>query len=342
MEFDYGTVMRVRENRLIIRNEPVLPWCRPKREKENLREDRKKAYSGYLSVSAKREIEKRLQCWFGAIFLNNKENVKDGKVRPYMPVMITVTLSDFQVHDDKYIKRHMLQEFLKALSRKKNIKYTFWKAEAQQNGNIHFHILVDRFVDKKFVQGLWNYYQAKHGYLDRYKEIHGNLNAPSTKITGMVGNRSPISYVLKYIQKTKIYSQKCMHTEKGCLRVCEALKNIRRPVDGAIFRFSSALVLLTPEPLFTSPTLNEHLSKKIDEGKLKLALCDHCVVLYCRKCKAYDQLTKYYKDQIDIFNREVFRTLYLVQNVDLGSIKQHLKGIKESIKNYKQLNFELN
>lgn len=324
VQYDYATVMRVRENRLILRHEPVLPFSRLPRERENLKTDRKKAYNGYLSLPAKRTIEKRLQCWFAGIFINNRENVEKGQVRPYMPVMVTVTLSDFQKHDDKFIKLHLLQEFLKALQRKKDIRFSFWKAEAQKNGNIHFHIIIDRYIDKKYVQGLWNYYQSKHGYLDRYRLKHGNINAPSTKVTGMKSELSPISYVLKYVQKGAIRSQRCMQTEAGCKRVCRAMEEIRRPIEGAVFRFSSALITLTPEAMFISPTLCDHLNRKVDEGKLRPVILEHCSILYCNKCKAYDQLTEWYRDAIDVHSRQTFERLYL----GLGGIEAEIKPVQ--------------
>lgn len=298
-----------------MKNESVLPFARLPREVENLETDRKKAYCGYLSKGSARVIEKRLQCWFNCMFINNRENLSQGQVRPYMPVMITVTLSDTQKHDDQYIKRHMLQEFLKALSRKKDIKYSFWKAEAQKNGNVHFHIIIDRYVNKYFIQGLWNHYQQVNGYLDNYKEKFGSYNAPSTKITGMKAEKSPISYVLKYVQKGAIRPQRCMQTETGCLRVCKALEAIRRPIDGAVFRFSSALVIITPKPLWMSATLNDHLNDEIDRGLIRVAVCDHCTILYSKGCKAYNLLTDWFKKELDQQYRDIFEYLYIKNGV---------------------------
>lgn len=338
LNFDLGTVMRVRESRIILRTEPVFNIPRKKREHENLKEDRAKAYSGYLSKSACCVIEKRMQCWLNAIFINNKDIKSLGIVRPYLPVMITVTLASKQVHNDKFIKRHLLQEFLKALSRKKNIRYTFWKAEAQLNGNIHFHIIIDQYIDMKFVQGLWNYYQLKHGYLNERISQGLDKNPPSTKITGMQGNKSPIAYILKYVQKSKYLKINCKHNLESCQLKCAQLKAIRRPIDGAVFRFSSALVGLCPASIFTSMDLHSHLQERVQEGKLRYVRCDYCEILYCIKCKAYDQLTEWYRNELDLFYRSIFKFLYIDNGVRIKVLPSLIKT--KSIDKTKQLRLD--
>lgn len=281
----------------------------------NLSIDRNNSYKGYLTEQARKRIEKSLQCWFNAIITNNNDNRNTGKVREYLPVMITLTLSSTQRHDDKFIKKHMLQEFIKALQRQRGIRHTFWKAEAQLNNNIHFHVLIDRYVDMKYVQGLWNYYQKKNGYLDDYYHMHNSYNAPSTKITGMRGEKSPVSYVMKYMEKRKILKQRCMQTQEGCERIVALLKDFRRPIQGAIYRFSKDLVELTPPKICCDIALHEHIQEFIDKGEAFYKKYDWCEVIYCKKIKAYDMLTPYYKDVIDEYYRDVFRSLYIKESV---------------------------
>ena len=342
LNFDFCTTMRLRENRIILRREPVLNYCRPARIRENLKIDRMSAYKGYLSNNARNTIEKRLQCWFNAIFIINKDNRSAGAVRQFAPVMITVTLASKQVHDDKFIKRHILQEFLKSLCRHKNIKYTFWKAEAQRNGNIHFHILIDRYIDMKFVQGMWNYYQGKHGYLNERIKSGLDRNAPSTKITGMNSSKSPISYVLKYVKKQVSRRATCNRTAEGCKAVCALLQNVRRPIQGCIFRFSEPLICLTPAIMIISPAFNDHLEEKVREGKLRYVHCDFCEMLYCVRCHSYDVLTEFYQNEVNNFHRDVYKYLYVDQGI-IKKVKEAEIDIKKEVEiSQLKINFQLN
>jgi hypothetical protein len=324
-EFFYGSFLRVRENRIIITNEPVQSYCRKPREHENLVNDREFAYQGYLSFSACKTIEKRLTCWFSSMFVINRDSINTGKVRSFMPVMVTVTLSSPQKHDDKWIKRNILQEFLKALQRKKDIRFTFWKAEAQLNGNIHFHILIDRYVDKKFIQGLWNYYQKKAGYMDKYFSEHQHYNSPSTHVEGMRSDKSPIKYVLKYLQKKGVKKQNCKQSEAGCKLVVAQFDQIRRPIDGAVFRFSKPLITLTPPAIYDDIDILRHLYETQSPDKFRLVHCDYCDIVYTQGCKAYDLLPNQYKRELDDYYRDVYDKLYNPQPPSLYSV-----GLKDN------------
>lgn len=312
---DFVDFMRLRESRIIVRREPAIARSSSLKKRPNLDEHRNLTYKGYLSKSSCAIIEKRLQCWFNSIFVNNKDTAVKGVRRKFLPVMITLTLSDTQKHDDKYIKKHMLQEFLKALQRKVHIRFTFWKAEAQLNGNIHFHLIIDRYVDKKFIQGLWNYYQKKKGYLDKFYSEHRHYDAPSTHLTGMHHSGTPINYVLKYMQKNSRRSVNCKQTEAGCLKKLEQLNEIRRPIQGRLFTFSHPLVQLTPEAILMNSELWNTLENEINEGKAFYKKYDYCEIIYCKKCKAYDLLTLAYQREVDMFYRKIFRQLYIEEPV---------------------------
>ena len=64
----------------------------------------------------------------------------------YKLTFITLTLSASQTHDDKEITAILLNSFLNAMRRKWNVERYVWKAEKQENGNIHYHILTDKFI----------------------------------------------------------------------------------------------------------------------------------------------------------------------------------------------------
>lgn len=135
---------------------------------------------------------------------------------------ITLTLSQKQHHDDKYIKRHLLDRFIVELKRKFNCKHYFWRAETQANGNIHFHIICDVFVHKNTVAKLWNTIQYDNGYLNNYKAIYNHTNAPSTHIQAS-GTIGCIKYITKYLSKEDASRRKIEGLLWGC---SDELKNM--------------------------------------------------------------------------------------------------------------------
>jgi hypothetical protein len=74
------------------------------------------------------------------------------------------------VHSDLVIKNLFLNQFLIEAKKRWNISQYVWRAEKQLNGNIHFHILTNRFIPWSELRDVWNRIQEKLGYVSRYRE----------------------------------------------------------------------------------------------------------------------------------------------------------------------------
>jgi hypothetical protein len=44
-----------------------------------------------------------------------------------------------------------------------------WRAESQANGNIHFHLITNRFIWWPELRSMWNFHQERLGYVSRYR-----------------------------------------------------------------------------------------------------------------------------------------------------------------------------
>ena len=112
---------------------------------------------------------------------------------------ITLTLSDRQVHDDDFIKEHLLQPFLYWLNRYYNCLYV-WKAESQLNGNIHFHITIDTFVHWKSIRAKWNKLLAKHGYCKVNQDGSNDKGDAATQIKSVINAGQCAKDIGSYLQ----------------------------------------------------------------------------------------------------------------------------------------------
>lgn len=81
-----------------------------------------------------------------------------------------------------------------------------WRAEAQKNGNIHFHIIINRFVHHRIIRDLWNSIQKKYGLLDDYFIKHGHYDANSTDVHSIKRIRNLGAYISKYMTKNDVAS----------------------------------------------------------------------------------------------------------------------------------------
>jgi hypothetical protein len=172
--------------------------------KPNSMSNLKKAYkSDALAKSSAKKIKKIISHWILAINLTQKGfNSKYKRKRNYL-IMLTLTLPSPQVESDKEFKRKYLNNFIIQLKQKYDIQNYLWVAEKQKNGNIHFHLVVDKWLDKVKMQLLWNQVLSTGEYIVAFERKHGSSSPPSTKITGQKQMSNPADYLTKYITKSE-------------------------------------------------------------------------------------------------------------------------------------------
>lgn len=170
-------------------------------------------FNGYMSPATRRKVRRIVSTWMRSMMIYRAEVKKRWDPGRAYPVFVTVTLPSKQVHDDAVINRACLQPFIQKLKRDYEIENYFWRAEAQDNGNVHYHLLTDRYIPKRYLQLTWNMCTEALGYLTRYYELSGSLTPPSTEVhrirtriqdkrTGQWKEVDPVDYLLEYVMDT--------------------------------------------------------------------------------------------------------------------------------------------
>jgi hypothetical protein len=120
--------------------------------------------SGFINMRIKRDMLRMIENWESAVRLCNHP-----RLRFYF---ITLTLPGFpQMHEDKVLHRKLLTYFLRDIKRQHNVLNYVWRAERQQKGNIHYHIIVDRCIKAEKVRKIWNHLLDTMGYIEKYREL---------------------------------------------------------------------------------------------------------------------------------------------------------------------------
>lgn len=89
---------------------------------------------------------------------------------------ITLTLPSKQRHSDLFLKKECLNQMLIELRKYYNVKNYVWRAELQKNENIHFHLILDQYVDFQALRRRWNRILNKFGYVDTYSKKFQNMS----------------------------------------------------------------------------------------------------------------------------------------------------------------------
>lgn len=216
----------------------------------------KRSAQGNVSSIAKRKMTKAVNYM---LFVTNDKTVTNqytGKNFKFKIAFATLTLPSKQIHSDNEIKAKCLNQILIELKKYYNVKNYIWRAEKQKNGNIHFHILVDKFIPHQELRDRWNRITNKLGYVDTYRSemqrwhrngfrVRKNLlktwskrkqfeayergarthwNSPnSTDIHSVHKIRDLKSYITKYVTKNEI--------KEFALKI-EKLKELRKNNSG--------------------------------------------------------------------------------------------------------------
>lgn len=141
-------------------------------------------HKGNVSQKAERKIRKAINYLSTICRVKPLNSWKHQKVFNYKLAFVTLTLPSAQVHEDSVIMKQLFHQFLVSARKKWNMKNYVWRAEKQKNGNIHFHILVDKFVPWSELRDVWNNICNKLGYVDRYRGQMKQYHAAGFRLRG--------------------------------------------------------------------------------------------------------------------------------------------------------------
>lgn len=138
---------------------------------EHARKRLKKALNYMFYLTKEKEITGRqIKAKIQNYETNYEKGEKHQKAVKYKLAFITLTLPAEQKHTDNEIKNKALNHFLTILRRKFKVDMYIWKAEKQENGNIHFHILINKYIHWQEIRYHWNQILSKLGYIEAYQK----------------------------------------------------------------------------------------------------------------------------------------------------------------------------
>ena len=161
----------------------------------------KTEYNGFMSKATVSKVTKMLDGWLSALIKFNKKQVNKELYSKRLPVFLTLTIQPSILVEHNFAKRELLMRFIDQLKLNYGVKHYFWRAELQQNSQIHFHLIVDHYIPKFKVQHDWNklVYHAL-GFSEFFTEKQF-LKFPSTHLKGVDDVKNFVQYVTKYCTK---------------------------------------------------------------------------------------------------------------------------------------------
>jgi hypothetical protein len=147
---------------------------RDNKKGERITEDNRT--KGILSQKAKSRMKNCISKMVQAYTVGQYANKWRFFTRKISLNFVTLTLPAEQMHSDKEIKRTALAKFLQILQNRYYVTSYVWRAEKQKNGNIHFHVLINRNIHHTAIRAEWNRCIELLGYVSRYREKFSKMS----------------------------------------------------------------------------------------------------------------------------------------------------------------------
>lgn len=257
---------------------------------------------GAVSPNAKRKITKAIE-YLVATAVEKKGHEKlTGKIVSFKVAFVTLTLPSKQQHTDKELISSCLNQFIIEIKKYHNVKNYVWRAEKQENGNLHFHILVDAFIPWWIMRERWNRIVNKLGYVDRFQKKHGHKTPNSTDIHSTRKIRNIYSYLTKYLTKDEKTTQENNGTADN-----QPLQTTQEGMEeaiqtGRIWGCNQTLSQARGCPIDIDWGISEELVNLVKHSNARVYSTDYFKVIYIdfrnlRKFGA-DQLFQYFSDYL--------------------------------------------
>lgn len=129
-----------------------------------------------ISKKASARIKEKVS-WLYTLAKNQTVITHTGKtLYSFKMNFITLTLPALQKHTTAEITSQCLNQFLTECKVKFGLSNYVWRLEFQKNGNAHYHIATDCFLEYKFCKALWNRILEKLSYVSDYKEKFSKMS----------------------------------------------------------------------------------------------------------------------------------------------------------------------
>lgn len=182
--------------------EPAWPRSASSWKRPNLTEDQKKAYQGQTSAGALKRLKAAIRLMIAQAEEKTAINFKTKKPYTYKVAFITLTLpapqndiSDREIHEKCFIPWAL------RMKRRYGMKTYVWRRERQKNGNVHYHIIIDVYIDHANIRSHWNSCLEKLGFISRFHKKHGHTDPNSTDVHSIRKVKDLAAYMVKYIAK---------------------------------------------------------------------------------------------------------------------------------------------
>lgn len=128
-----------------------------------------------ISDNAFRNLKSKIN-WLYYLSKSKRIKTYNGKdIFNFKIGFITLTLPSKQNTCTKDVTQSLLNPFLTEIRQRTGMENYVWRLEFQKNGNVHYHIVTDTYIDYHLVKKIWNRLLNSKGYIKPYQDKMNKL-----------------------------------------------------------------------------------------------------------------------------------------------------------------------
>lgn len=137
---------------------------------------RRAAHNFTISDNAYRTLKRRIN-WLYYLARSKSVKTYSGKeIYNFKIGFITLTLPSKQRTCTRDVTTNLLNNFLTEMRQRTGMENYVWRLEFQKNGNVHYHIVTDTYIDYFLVRKSWNRILKLNGYIEPYQSKFKDLS----------------------------------------------------------------------------------------------------------------------------------------------------------------------
>lgn len=187
-------------------NKPAFEVFKPKVIFVPIPKVKRKFHNFKISVNAHRTLKRKINWLY---FLSKPKHVKtySGKdIYNFKMAFMTLTLPSKQKHPTIFITKNLFNQFLTEVRQRTKMENYVWRLEFQKNGNVHYHIATDTYLDYFFILKIWNRILSNYGYVQPYTKRFQKMSLKSYNNSVNATRQTPFNIIAKR------YAKGCKHS----------------------------------------------------------------------------------------------------------------------------------
>lgn len=129
-----------------------------------------------LSANAYRSLRKKINWLYYLSKARHRKTYNGKDIYNFKMCFLTLQLASKQKHSSVEITKNMFNQFLTEIRQRTGMENYVWRLEYQKNGNVHYHLCTDSYLDYYFVLPIWNRIQKNYGYIESYTAKHLDMS----------------------------------------------------------------------------------------------------------------------------------------------------------------------